>query len=324
MQQTKVSIIVPVYNAEKYIEACIQSVLKQTYTDWELVLVDDGSTDESINICRSYADKDARIQVISQKNQGVSAARNTGLANAHGEYITFVDSDDELEPVAVELLLNDILSNKADISSAAKSIVTLDGRVYCSHDNGEIRIFENDEMIKRSLAYDDRTRAVHGMLFDTCFLNDVRFISGHNINEDGYFLFECYAKKPKVVQHNVSVYKYYQRENSASRSKFAEKYLDMLYFSDLKMKYIQEKMPELIDDAKNMQVRTCLLFLDVLCKTNDKKYRPIQKDCVKTIRSGYGYYKPINTHYKKLAVIVALGLYPVYKWLYRKKFKCDQ
>lgn len=98
----KVSVIIPVYNVEKYLESCLESIKSQTFTDYELILINDGSTDESVAIMRRYAKTDARIRIISQSNRGVSAARNLGLSVAEGEYVLFVDSDDTILPDALE------------------------------------------------------------------------------------------------------------------------------------------------------------------------------------------------------------------------------
>lgn len=111
----KVSIIVPVYKVENYLSQCIDSILGQTFTDWECILVDDGSPDGSGVICDEYAQKDTRIHVIHKENRGVSAARNTGLSAAQGEYIYFIDSDDYVEREALELLLSKAKQSEADI-----------------------------------------------------------------------------------------------------------------------------------------------------------------------------------------------------------------
>jgi len=94
----KISVIVPVYNAERYISRCVDSILKQTYSDWELLLVDDGSKDNSLAILNDYGKKDSRIRTFHQENAGAGAARNVGLENAIGDYIVFIDSDDFVEP----------------------------------------------------------------------------------------------------------------------------------------------------------------------------------------------------------------------------------
>ena len=117
-----VSIIVPVYGTEAYLPACIDSIRNQSYQNLQVILVDDQSPDRCPEICDSYAQKDLRIQVIHQKNTGVSGARNTGLQHVTGEYILFVDSDDELFPNAVEILLHDAQEYGADIASAEKRI----------------------------------------------------------------------------------------------------------------------------------------------------------------------------------------------------------
>jgi glycosyltransferase involved in cell wall biosynthesis len=320
MTNALVSIIVPVYGTEKYLSDCIESLLKQTYPQIEIILVDDQSPDSCPAICDAYAQKDERVRVIHQKNKGVSGARNTGIDAATGEYFCFVDSDDTLEANAIEILLNDILAYGADMSSATKSLVAEDGSVQAKSADGQIFVYEGDEMIKRSLLYDDRTRSLHAKLFSRRLMEDIRFVEGHNINEDGYFLFECYTKKPNVVQHNVDLYRYYFRPGSASNSRFAEKFFDMLYFCNLKRAYIEENMPEFLEHAYDMEARTNLLFLQVLCRTADKQYNGIQKQCIQTVRKLKKFHRPINSHLKKLEWIVSLGLFPLYKKIIQLRY----
>ena len=321
MHNNKVSIIIPVYNTEKYLDACIRSVLKPTYTNWELLLINDGSTDNSENICLSYANFDDRIKVISQANNGVSAARNVGMEQANGKYITFLDSDDEFEDDAVEVLLSDIIQTDADIVSAGKSTINRTGEVKSLYDDGKIYSFNGDEMIKRSLMYDGQTRSLHAKIFSRDFLKDIRFVKGHNINEDGYFLFQCYTKTTKVVHHNISLYKYYHRENSSSRGVFSEKYFDMLYFCELKMNYICKEKPHLIELAKDMEARTNILFLDVLCRNYNSKYKNIAKKSISIIRKRYIKFNPTNKHEKKMATIITFGLYSLYRFLFRIRYQ---
>ncbi len=112
----KISIVVPIYNAEKYLDRCIQSILNQSYKDLEIILIDDGSTDSSNKICNNYQKRDNRIKFISQKNEGVSAARNRGISEATGEFIGFVDSDDYIQPNMYETLYGLINKYNCDIS----------------------------------------------------------------------------------------------------------------------------------------------------------------------------------------------------------------
>ena len=126
-----ISVIVPVYNAEKYLHRCIDSVLAQTYTDFELLLIDDGSKDQSGEICDEYAQKDARVRVFHQENGGVSSARNLGLDNAKGEWVTFVDSDDWAKPYYIEHLVASI--DGADLVVAYATICKKDENAVEEH-----------------------------------------------------------------------------------------------------------------------------------------------------------------------------------------------
>lgn len=114
-QMNEISIIVPVYNAERYLKECLDSILAQTYSDWELILVDDGSTDRSLQICQAYVQKDSRIRLVHRKNGGEAAARKSGLKASSGEVITFVDSDDWLAPGTIETLYREMTAGNADV-----------------------------------------------------------------------------------------------------------------------------------------------------------------------------------------------------------------
>ena len=315
-----VSIIVPVYGTEDFLPACIASLCNQTYTNVEIILVDDESPDGSPEICDQYAKNDSRITVIHQKNKGVSGARNTGMSYARGDYIMFVDSDDELCCNAVEILLSDAHAYKADIVSGAVRTIRIDGKIIDDHADGSYTILRDDETILLSLKGDQDTISACAKLFDAAFIRDVQFVEGKNINEDGFFLFQCLLRKPVFVQHNVVVYQCNHRSDSGSRQTFSDAYLSMLYFCERKKALIAEHYPQYAEHAHNMEVRTNLQFLDVLCRTTENKYMPLQHQCINTVRRLHRYHKPVNDHHKMLAWLVTHGLYPLYKWAVRLKY----
>ena len=131
MENNLISIIVPIYNSENYIKKCLDSILAQTYSNLEVILIDDGSTDNSYNICKDYQKKDNRIVLLQQKNAGVSRARNHGLEVAKGEYIGFVDSDDYIEPEMYEILLNSIIESNSKIAICNYYYENEDSKLYC-------------------------------------------------------------------------------------------------------------------------------------------------------------------------------------------------
>ena len=309
MPHPKVSIIVPVYGTEAYLPTCIESLCNQTYQNIQIILVDDQSTDRCPEICDEYAKKDSRITVIHQKNKGVSGARNTGLENATGNYIMFVDSDDELYADAVNILLKDILEHEADIVWAPKN-----------YENGEYTVFQGDHALLLSLNLEHNINAVWSKLFKKTFIEGLRFEEGKNINEDGFFMFQCYMRKPLLVRHNVAVYQYNVRENSCSRQKFSDKYLSMLYFCDKKKELIVKHYPQYINETRNMEILTNLQLLDILCSSTDKKYKELEKQCIAKVRELRPGHKPFNKHCAELAWIVAHGLYPLYKKVIRFKY----
>ena len=314
-----VSIIVPVYGTEKYLPACIDSICNQSYENIQIILVDDQSPDNCPAICDAYSKKDSRITVIHQNNKGVSGARNTGLDNATGSFVMFVDSDDQLYSNAVELLLKDAFEYQADVVSASKKRSALKEQSFCAVEEGTYTIFQNDEPLLLSLAGDRNTNSACAKLFKSSLVSDIRFVEGLDIHEDGFFIFQCYTKKPVLVQHDVFVYQYNLRENSSSRQIFSDKHLSMLSFCEKKKAIVYACCPQYEKEVLNMEERVCLQVLDLLCSTTDKKYRGLQKECVKKVRKLRMYHKPINKHHRILALIVSFGLYPLYKKIVRFK-----
>lgn len=312
-----VSVIVPVYGTENYLSTCIESIIAQTYNNLEIILVDDGSKDNSGAICDDYAEKDARIVVIHKSNNGVSAARNTGLDHANGDFFTFVDSDDELYPNAIEFLLKDIFDYNADMASAVKTAVYPDGNETNPYTNHESKIYEGLDMLMLSLDGERQTNSACAKLFNRAKFCSVRFEEGKSINEDGFYLFQCYTLKPTVIQHNESVYKYYIRSNSNSRNEFSEKYLDMLYFAEKKKEIVNKCFPELNSKVVTMEISTHLFFLEILCRTTEKKYDKYVRNSIDFVRKNLKTFKCINSHEMKMARIVGNGLYPLYKLAYR-------
>lgn len=181
-----ISIIVPVYNAQNCLERCLLSIIRQSYTQWELILVDDGSQDESLKICKSYSNKDSRIQVIHTDNLGVSSARNTGIDNAHGEYITFVDSDDTIHP---DFLL-ECLYNKEDlIVTNYKKPSIIDSLHY--KENHPKLVFQQSAI-----------RPVWGKIFNRKIIKDhkIRFDTNIRFAEDTIFVLK-YCLYIKTIEY---------------------------------------------------------------------------------------------------------------------------
>lgn len=311
-----VSVIVPVYGTEAYLPACIDSILNQSYKNIQIILVDDQSPDRCPEICDEYAQLDPRIVVIHQKNKGVSGARNTGMSVATGEYICFVDSDDELRPDAVAILTQDAQEYGADMVWSFQGLSEYNS---ADAENG-YKIYRGTEPLLLSLSGAKNTSAVWGKLFRAAFIADISFEEGKNINEDSFFLFLCCMRQPVLLRRNVSLYQYNVRPGSISRQAFTEKYFSMLYFCEQKKRLIAAKYPQYIEQTHNMEVRTHLHFLDILCRTTDNKYKKVQQQSIQKVCSLYQYYKPINKHHKQLVWIVVHGLYPLYKWAVRLKY----
>lgn len=226
-----ISIIIPVYNVEKYLPRCLDSVLSQSYRNIEVILVDDGSTDRSGSICDDYKLKDSRITVLHQENNGVSSARNLGLDAAHGEWIGFVDSDDYIASNMYEVLVNNALQFNVDISYCGMQQFQLDGNVENIYGTGEKRAVTKEEAIK-GYFFDKSIQpfmyALWNKIFSAIILKKVRFDRNLAIGEDILFVFDCLQECNSLYFEDQCLYYYMRRSNSAMTSSFSDKRMDYI------------------------------------------------------------------------------------------------
>lgn len=214
----KVSIIVPVYNVDKYISECVDSIINQTYKNIEIILVDDGSTDNSGKTCDNYSQNDKRIKVIHQKNAGAANAKNTGLDNVTGDYIAFIDSDDVVEADWIETMLNLAISNNADISECAFD------KYYKNHYESVVDFdsssgrFTTEEYMKQYLSR--WTSSIFcNKLFRKELTENIRFRKERRCIDDEFYTYKVISNAKMIVRTNKVLYHYRQRVTGAVQSK---------------------------------------------------------------------------------------------------------
>lgn len=224
----KISIIVPVYNVEEYLDECVMSIRRQTYANLEILLIDDGSTDKSGMMCDQYAKEDHRIKVIHKKNGGQSDARNVGLDNATGRFIGFVDSDDYIDDDMYELLYKNINESFADISMCKGRLVE-GNRIIDRFAERKVHIFDKkDEMMKAIYLGEGVSVAVWQFLYKKEIFDNLRFRKGVT-SEDALLSWDVLVKTNRMVLQKISKYSYRQRIGSTTHIKrFEDKVLDVV------------------------------------------------------------------------------------------------
>lgn len=249
MESPLISIIVPVYNVELYLDRCIESLVSQTYENLEIILVDDGSTDACPTMCDDWSKKDQRVRVIHKNNGGLSDARNVGLEIAHAKYIVFVDSDDWVSFKYIEYLYKGLCSSDADICEC-EVLKT-----------NNLQITQNTESHSDLFCYDTET-AMKMLILDAVFhqyvwnkiykkecIGDIRFING-KLNEDEFWTYQVFGQAKKIAKIANVLYYYFQGNVSIMRSPFSLKRLDALDAKLARLKYVEVRFPRLMDVAK--------------------------------------------------------------------------
>lgn len=241
-----VSIIIPVYNVCDFLPRCIDSIIKQTYRAFELILVDDGSVDGSSEVCDHYAQMDPRVKVIHQKNAGVSTARNVGMDISSGEYLSFIDADDWIEPDYVERLASAIAEHNVDVAAVGFKYIYENGK------REEMEICDAYEILSYTEALNQAMDPIkpwvgfawNKMIKRTIIMNNsIRFDTEISLCEDSLFNYTAFLHLKKVVKIPGSLYNYYIRHDSATRKAITSN------FSSLGTKIVAfEKASILVDE----------------------------------------------------------------------------
>lgn len=264
-----VSVIVPIYNMEKYIKACVNSIVTQSYNNLEIILVNDGSKDTSSIICEQIAKNNPNVLLINQENQGVSLARNNGIEHARGEYLLFVDADDTVPPDAIRTMVEAAEAHNADLIIGKAS----------KNEDIPIGVFTGESFLRKVLEDNPMAYSVWRILFKREFVQNLRFPEGYIAHEDSYFVFLCALKKPKVLTINKVVYNYTIVNNSASRSGFTtKKYDDICQLLEKKEKIIIKDYKHLIPLYYHLKCKIQMALLSNLILTKGEEFRKKEKE----------------------------------------------
>lgn len=276
-----ISVIVPIYNVEKYLDRCVDSIINQTYKNLEIILVDDGSPDNCPQMCDDYAKKDSRIKVVHKENGGLSDARNVGMEVATGEYVSFIDSDDYVSLDFYETLLETIVDNDSDI-------------VEC----GVVKFYENEKFDKYNddlkVTNYDTVDALDGLINENPFKQhvwnklyksnialDIPYAVG-KLNEDEFWTYQIFGKAKKVTRINKTMYYYFQRGSSIMGNGYNIKRLDALEGKMNRQAYIEKNFPILTTKAKVDLYGSCIFAYQSVLKfmsgKDKKKAGKIIKD----------------------------------------------
>ena len=244
-----ISIIVPIYNVEEYVEACIRSILAQSFVDFELILVDDGSTDKSGFICDQYSEKDSRIRVVHIINGGAAEARNVGLNMISGKYVTFVDSDDIVEKDYLAVLYHAIIQSQAEIATCENIDFTDEKDIIVKENNVQYNVVSGKEVL--NIRYRKGFNiAVWGKIYRRDILDDMRFPVGRCYEDQG-FTPQVLYRASRVCLTNQILYYYRIRKDSLAHAPFSSRCFDNIELMNDFINFLEEKQEkELAREAK--------------------------------------------------------------------------
>lgn len=311
MYEELLSVIVPVYKVEKYLDRCIQSIVDQTYKNLEIILVDDGSPDRCPLICDRWGKKDDRISVIHKENGGLSSARNAGIKIARGKYITFVDSDDHIGSDMYKEMIKEIEDVKADIVCCGRYIDNKDQTCKCQHD--EKQVLAPERALGNVLKKQYMDEAVWDKIYRKEIFEDTFFPEGE-INEDIVVMPRLFDRCARIVYVNDRYYHYCQHDGGITRSRYDEKKRVMLQHMKMVREYIYTKHPSLMFEVSCFQARYALdIIMDIVSTENAVKvYRKDFKECLYILRRNYWNLIKCDHFlwdYKLKGFLIVIGLY---------------
>ncbi|MCI8391817.1 MAG: glycosyltransferase family 2 protein [Roseburia sp.] len=269
MKNVKISVIIPVYNVIDFLKECLGSVLNQTYKNLEIILVDDGSTDGSSQICDEYKKKDRRIQVIHKENGGLSDARNAGIKIAQGEYFSFIDSDDWIHEDTYRILADKIKQNHADIICFGM-IELYENKRNTLYLPQSAEIVNTEEALKRLMIGTNCGPSVCNKLFKRSMFENIQFPVG-KISEDIAVIYNIFDHAHQVEFINESFYYYRHRSNSITTAPYSIKNLVIVDYAKDMICYMREKHPALVGYAQTYYANTLISVSSRILALNNKE-----------------------------------------------------
>ena len=318
IQEILISVIVPVYNAEQYLERCVDSLLGQTHRNLDILLVNDGSRDGSGALCDALARKDSRIRVFHKENGGAASARNLGLAHIRGEYVAFADCDDWVEPNAYETMLFLAIREKVTLVSA--------GRYDVNSETGEKTVglcparqerISGVEFAGRVFLWDNCDSSPCDKLYHRSLVQNTRFPEG-KICEDIPFINRVALDSEAVYLYDKPVYNYFHRPGSESMSKVSDKTFHFSYYTGLLYPYIRENYPQISRQAEYQRVASLvhgLISLELADSQTNEIYRDVRRELLRELRrhTRFVLFSPFMKRQERLTDI--LLILDVYGWL---------
>lgn len=283
-----ISVIVPVYNVEKYLKRCLDSITNQSFKNLEILVINDGSTDSSAEICDNYALKDSRIRVIHKKNGGLSDARNVGIQAATGNYIGFVDSDDFIHKDFYHVLYNTMKNYQCDVVEVGyKEVfenenVPLEEYTIMDEEVSAIKYFEKDKAVINSILDHDLRNYAWNKLYKRELWDNIKFPKG-KLFEDVFTTYQIFNNCTKIVKVEKKLYYYFQRANSIVNSKFSLKKLDHFEALNEVMGFIELNYPKAAPITNIKYYMESLNYLSVLIQNRNSIEN--SNEIIKTMKS---------------------------------------
>ncbi|MBS6685932.1 glycosyltransferase family 2 protein [Thomasclavelia spiroformis] len=313
----KISIIIPVYNVEKYISKCLDSVINQTYQNLEIIIIDDGSPDKSYKICKNYLQKDSRLKLIRQKNKGLSGARNTGLENSTGKYVFFLDSDDYINSETIEILYKNAIFYNSDIVMCSSRIIDEDSNKLIQKDSLLNDYNQDIHKIMKNIILPLKT-AAWGKLIKRSLIGNERFLEGHIHGEDLEFLLRILKKDTTFSTIDYLGYNYLKRKQSITTSNFSEHSFDEVFFKDKANKIIINKFPQYSYYSQIWRFRARMNLIRKIYKNNlNMKYQSVIKEYRSFCLQQYEYIKKYLNIKEKIEFFIFVKLNFCYKTILR-------
>ena len=263
MEQQKISVIVPVYKVEAFLDRCVQSIANQSYKNLEIILVDDGSPDNCPALCDAWAEKDGRIKVIHKANGGLSDARNAGMAIATGELMGFVDSDDWITPDMYQHLRDLLDADDSDIAACGVEMVWEDGTPSRMLTRSGCCVLDQEEAMRAIIEESWLKQPVWYKLYKTALIRDIPFPVG-KYHEDVFWSYQAVTRAQKVSVSAKTGYYYFQRSGSIMGEGYSLKRLDAVEAMVGRCRFITEQFPELAGLAQSQLISSCMYHCQLL------------------------------------------------------------